>query len=100
MYHCTAEALFPGHTAICMWSCSTLCESWLSACPATATSRIFCLFTGEATEGEAAAQEYHVEEPDQSASEAEEPPPQPKGHGRSKKTGKAPIQGQISRSDM
>ena len=83
-----------------MRCCSAPCESCLSACPATAASRIFCLFAGEATDGEAAAQEYHVEEPDQSASEAEEPPPQPKGRGRPKKADKAPTQVHTSHSDI
>ena len=58
------------------------------------------MFAGEATDGEAAAQEYLVEEPDQSASEAEEPSPQPKGRGRPKKADKAPAQVQISQNDM
>ena len=83
------------HTASC-----APCESCLSACPASTTSRIFCLIAGEASEGEAAAQEYHVEEPDHSASEVEESPAQSKGRRRPKKADKALTQVHMSQRDM
>ena len=62
--------------------------------------RVLLECAGEATEpATGGTQEYHVEEPDQSASEAEEPAPPPsKGRGRPKKTNTNP--GQVCCTDQ